>query len=139
MGYSVTVFEALPGGRRHAGGRPAGVPPAARQSSRGRSTTSQQCGVEIEYNTPINVNLTVEDLRKEGYEAVFIAAGAQRSQRIGIPGELEDVEGFHYGLSFLRDVKLGGEVQVASGSPSSAAATSPLTRRAPRFAWAPKR
>jgi NADH-quinone oxidoreductase subunit F len=69
-------------------------------------------GVEIRYNTPINVNFTVEDLRRGGFEAVFIAAGAQRSQRIGIPGELEDIEGLHYGLRFLRDVKVGRQVRV---------------------------
>ncbi|MFH0915110.1 MAG: FAD-dependent oxidoreductase, partial [bacterium] len=34
------------------------------------------------------------------------------SQRIGIPGEVEEIEGFHYGLRFLRDVKLGREVSV---------------------------
>jgi NADH-quinone oxidoreductase subunit F len=69
-------------------------------------------GVEIRYNMPIDVNFTVEDLRKDGFEAVFVAAGAQRSQRIGIPGELEDVEDFHYGLRFLRDVKVGKQVRV---------------------------
>jgi NADH-quinone oxidoreductase subunit F len=71
-------------------------------------------GVEIRYNTPVNANFTVEDIRRDGYGAVFIAAGAQRSQRIGIPGEIEDVGGFHYGLRFLRDVKLGREIKVGS-------------------------
>jgi len=71
-------------------------------------------GVEIRYNTPINVNFTVEDLKKDGYEAVFIAAGAQRSQQIGIPGELEDVEGFYYGLRFLRDIKVGKPLKIGS-------------------------
>ncbi len=69
-------------------------------------------GVEIRYNTPINANFTVEDLRKDGFNAVFIAAGAQRSQRVGIPGELEDIAGFYYGLRFLRDVKLGRKVSI---------------------------
>jgi NADH-quinone oxidoreductase subunit F len=69
-------------------------------------------GVDIRYNTPINVNFTVEDLRKDGFNAVFVAAGAQRSQRVGIPGELEDIAGFYYGLRFLRDVKLGRQVRV---------------------------
>jgi len=68
-------------------------------------------GVEIKYNTPINVNFTVEDLKKDGYQAVFIAAGAQKSQGIGIPGELEDLEGFYYGLRFLRDVKFSKPVR----------------------------
>ncbi|MFC2020047.1 FAD-dependent oxidoreductase, partial [Chloroflexota bacterium] len=69
-------------------------------------------GVEIRYNTPINTNFTVEHLRQDGFGAVFIAAGAQRSQRIGIPGEVEDIKGFHYGLRFLRDVKTGRPVDV---------------------------
>jgi NADH-quinone oxidoreductase subunit F len=69
-------------------------------------------GVEIRYNTPITVNFTIEDLRKDGFEAIFIASGAQRSQRIGIPGELEDIEGFYYGLRFLRDVKVGKPLRI---------------------------
>ena len=69
-------------------------------------------GVEIRYNTPINENFTIDDLKKDGFEAVFIAAGAQKSQRIGIPGELEDLEGFYHGLRFLRDVKIGRSVKV---------------------------
>jgi NADH-quinone oxidoreductase subunit F len=111
MGYSVTVFEALP----VAGGMLAVALPEFRlpESVIQREVEYiQKCGVSIEYNTPINVSLTVDDLKRDGYSAVFIAAGAQRSQRIGIPGELEEVEGFHYGLRFLRDVKLGREVKV---------------------------
>jgi NADH-quinone oxidoreductase subunit F len=69
-------------------------------------------GVEIKYNTPININFTIERLLKDGYAAVFIAAGAQRSQRLGIPGEVEDIDGLYYGLRFLRDVRLERGVKV---------------------------
>ncbi|HEX77846.1 MAG TPA: NADH-quinone oxidoreductase subunit NuoF [Dehalococcoidia bacterium] len=111
MGYPVTVFEALP----VAGGMLSVAIPEFRLP---REVIEREIdyiakkGVEIRYNTPINMNYTVDDLRREGYEAVFIAAGAQRSQRVGIPGELEDVEGFHYGLRFLRDVRIGRQVRV---------------------------
>ncbi len=111
MGYSTTLFEALPIG----GGMLSVAIPQFRLP---REVIQQEIdyiarrGVEIRYNTPIDVNFTVEDLRKDGFEAVFIAAGAQKSQRVGIPGELEDVEDFHYGLRFLRDVKVGKEVKV---------------------------
>ncbi len=111
MGYPVTVFEALPVG----GGMLAVAIPNFRlpgEVIEKEIDYIAKCGVEIRYNTPINVNFTVEDLRRAGFEAVFIAAGAQRSQRIGIPGELEDIQGFHYGLRFLRDVKVGRPIRV---------------------------
>jgi len=111
MGYPVTVFEALPIG----GGMLSVAIPDFRLP---REIINEEInyiasrGVEIKYNSPINVNFTIEDIRKNGFEAVFIAAGAQRSQNVGVPGELEDVEGFYYGLRFLRDVKTGKPVKV---------------------------
>jgi NADH-quinone oxidoreductase subunit F len=111
MGYPVTVFEALPIG----GGMLSVAIPEFRlpgEVIQKEIDYIARKGVEIRYNTPVNVNFTVEDLRKDGYDAVFIASGAQRSQRVGIPGELEDIAGFHYGLRFLRDIKLGRQVRI---------------------------
>ena len=111
MGYPTTVFEVLPVG----GGMLSVAIPDFRLS---REVIEKEieyiikCGVEIKFDTPVNVNFTVEDLRKSGFDAVFIAAGAQRSQRIGIPGEIEDLEGFYHGLRFLRDVKVGKPVRI---------------------------
>jgi NADH-quinone oxidoreductase subunit F len=111
MGYPVTVFEALPVG----GGMLSVAIPDFRLP---RHVINKEIdciakrGVEIKYNSPVNVNFTIEDIKNRGYEAIFIAAGAQRSQNIGIPGELEDIEGFYYGLRFLRDVKVGKPVKV---------------------------
>ncbi len=111
MGYPVTVFEALPVG---GGMLSVAIPDfrLPREIIEKEIEYISKRGVEIRYSTPIDVNFTVEDLRRDGFEAIFIAAGAQRSQRIGIPGELEDVEGFYYGLRFLRDVKVGKEVRI---------------------------
>ena len=111
MGYPVTVFEALPVG----GGMLSVAIPEFRlpqQVIQQEIDYITRRGIEIRYNAPINANFTVDDLRKGGYAAVFIAAGAQRSQHIGIPGEVEDVEDFHYGLRFLRDVRVGKQVKV---------------------------
>ncbi|MBT9173205.1 MAG: NADP-reducing hydrogenase subunit HndC [Syntrophomonadaceae bacterium] len=111
FGYRVTVFEALPVG----GGMLSVALPEFRLP---REVIEKEIdyivkrGVEIRYNTPVNTGMTVEDLRKSGYDAVFIAAGAQRSQRVGIPGEIEDLDGFYYGLRFLRDVKIGRNVKI---------------------------
>ena len=109
-GYPVTVFEALPVG----GGMLSVALPEFRLPSEVIEREIDYIakkGVEIRYNTPINTNFTVEHLKRQGYQAVFIAAGAQRSQRIGIPGELEDLSGFYYGLKFLRDVRLGRAIK----------------------------
>lgn len=111
MGYPTTVFEVLPIG----GGMLSVAIPDFRLSREVIDKEIQyiiKCGVEIKFDTPINVNFTVEDIRKSGFEAIFIAAGAQRSQRIGIPGEIEDLEGFYHGLRFLRDVKVGKPVRI---------------------------
>lgn len=110
-GHPVTVFEALPVG----GGMLSVAIPEFRLP---REVIEKEIdyiikrGVEIKYNTPVNRGMSIEALRKQGYEAVFIAAGAQRSQRVGIPGEIEDLEGFYYGLRFLRDVKTGKPVRM---------------------------
>ena len=111
MGYEVTVFEALPVG----GGMLSVAIPDFRLPKKVIQEEIDYIikrGVQIRYNTPINVNFTAEDLKKDGFSIVFIAAGAQRSQRIGIPGELEDIEGFYYGLRFLRDIKVGRQIRV---------------------------
>ncbi len=111
MGYPVTCFEALP----VAGGMLAVAVPEFRLPAaviQREVDYIAGCGVDIQYSTPINVNRTVDDLLREGYAAVFIASGAQRSQRIGIPGEVEDLQGLYYGLRFLRDVRLGRKVSV---------------------------
>ncbi len=111
MGYPVTVFEALPIG----GGMLSVAIPEFRlpgEVIQKEIDYIVKKGVDIRYSTPISVNFTVEDLRKDGFSAVFVAAGAQRSQRVGIPGELEDMAGLYYGLRFLRDVKLGRQVKL---------------------------
>ncbi|MCJ7604726.1 MAG: FAD-dependent oxidoreductase [Dehalococcoidales bacterium] len=110
-GYGATVFEALPVG--------GGMLTVAIPEFRLPMVAIEQDidyivkrGVEIRYNTPITTSFTIEDLKEDGYASVFIAAGSQRSQRLGIPGEVEDIQGLHYGLRFLRDVRLGHEVKI---------------------------
>jgi len=111
MGYGVTVFEALPvGGGMLAVGVPAFRLPL--EVIENEIDYIRDCGVEIRYQSPINVNYTIEDILGEGYGAVFIAAGTQKSQRIGIPGEVDGLSGLVYGLNFLRDVKQGREISV---------------------------
>ncbi|MBW1733263.1 MAG: FAD-dependent oxidoreductase [Deltaproteobacteria bacterium] len=108
-GYRVTVYEA----QGVAGGMLGITIPEfrlPREVVQEEIQYIESCGVEILYNSPIDAHHTVNDLMNEGYSAVFIAAGAQASKRIGIPGEEEGMEGLSYGLSFLTDVRMGKPV-----------------------------
>ena len=112
MGFKTTVFEA----QSVAGGMLGIAVPEfrlPRQVIEEEIQYIENCGVEIRYNSPIDAKHTFNDLLKEGYGAVFIAAGAQASKQIGIPGEDENLEGLYYGLDFLSNVRLGKEVPLS--------------------------
>ncbi|MFP3998814.1 MAG: FAD-dependent oxidoreductase [Desulfobacterales bacterium] len=112
LGYKTKVFEAQPVG----GGMLNIALPEFRLPREIIDTEIkwiENSGVEIEYNSPIDANHTINDLKKEGFDAVFLSAGAQASKRIGIPGEEEGLEGLYYGLNFLRDVRLGHDIRLS--------------------------
>jgi NADH-quinone oxidoreductase subunit F len=112
MGYKTTVFEA----QSVAGGMLGIAVPEFRLPRQVIEEEIQyiaNCGVEIRYNSPIDAKHTFNDLLSEGYSAVFIAAGAQASKHIGIPGEDENLEGIYYGLDFLSKVRMGQEVPLS--------------------------
>jgi len=112
MGYQTTVFEA---GSVAGGMLGIAVPEfrLPRQVIEEEIQYIENCGVEIRYNSPIDAKHTFNDLLSEGYSAVFIAAGAQASKSIGIPGEEEDLEGLYYGLEFLSEVRAGKDVPLS--------------------------
>jgi len=112
MGYQTTVFEA---GSVAGGMLGVAVPEfrLPRQVIEEEIEYIQNCGVDIRYHSPIDAKHTFSDLLDEGYSAVFIAAGAQASKRIGIPGEDEDLEGLYYGLEFLNRVRAGEKMPLS--------------------------
>jgi NADPH-dependent glutamate synthase beta subunit-like oxidoreductase len=52
----------------------------------------------------------LQELRAEGFDAIFVAAGAHKSSRLGVPGE--NLDGVVDALSFLRDVMRGERTKV---------------------------
>jgi len=58
----------------------------------------ERCGVEIRCSTALGKNVTLDNLRDQGYEAVFIAAGLTAGQssesRRKIPPEFSRVSTF---------------------------------------------
>jgi len=111
MGYRVTVFESQP----VAGGMLGIAVPEFRLPRKVIEDEIKyivNCGVEIRYNSPVDARHTINDLLAEDYDAVFIAAGAQASKQIGIPGEEQDLEGIFYGLTFLSEIRRGKQIRL---------------------------
>jgi NADPH-dependent glutamate synthase beta subunit-like oxidoreductase/2,4-dienoyl-CoA reductase-like NADH-dependent reductase (Old Yellow Enzyme family) len=105
-GYAVTVFEAA----AKAGGMMTyGVPEhrLPRKVVQWEIDTIKKMGVEIKTNSPVK---NPEDLKKKGYSAVLVAAGAQNSARLNVAGE--DASGVLQALPFLKDVNSGKKVAV---------------------------
>ena len=69
----------------------------------------ERLGVEIISRTPIGKELNLEGLRKE-YDAVYIAAGAHKAEKLGIPGE--DLQGVIHGVTFMQMVNLGKDLEI---------------------------
>ncbi|MEA4912049.1 MAG: NAD(P)-dependent oxidoreductase [Oscillospiraceae bacterium] len=58
-------------------------------------------GARIRPNTTIGANLTVDDLFRDGFDAVFIGTGVWKPQRINLPGE--SLGNVHYAIEYLRN------------------------------------
>ncbi|MDY5704492.1 MAG: FAD-dependent oxidoreductase [Lachnospiraceae bacterium] len=117
-GYPVTVFER----EKRAGGMMLnGIPSYRLEKEVVQSEIDiiEAMGVEFEYGVNVGSDVTIQDLRDQGYKAFFIAIGMQGGRMAGVPGE--DAEGVQTGVDFLRNVnqdhsvKLNGETVVIGG------------------------
>jgi len=109
LGYRPRVFEAEP--------RPGGMLVQAipayrlpREELAREVRMIERLGVEIETGVRLGADFTLESLRREGYEAVFLGVGAPRGIRLNIPGE--DAEGVTEAMDFLRNYNIRGSVPV---------------------------
>ncbi len=110
MGYQVTIIEALPelGGMLRWGIPEYRLPRDLLDKELG---IIEKLGVEVKLNTRIGETITLNDLI-DGYDAVFLAIGAQKSARLQMDGE--DLKGVYHGIDFLRKVNLGHQVEVGN-------------------------
>jgi heterodisulfide reductase subunit A-like polyferredoxin len=67
-------------------------------------------GVELRLNTRFGKDITLDQLRQQGFEAVIIAVGAQGGSKLGVPGE--DLEGVTDSIAFLHQVSAGAPTPV---------------------------
>ncbi len=63
----------------------------------------RQMGVEIKCGIEVGKDITLEELRKQGYKAFYLAIGCQGGRKANIPGE--DAEGVMTAVDFLRTVR----------------------------------
>jgi len=82
-------------------------------------------GVEAKTNVTIGQDVTIQELKDQGFEAVYLAIGCQKGARMAIPGE--DTDGVIQGVDFLRQSALGNFTNGVKRRWLSAAATLPST------------
>ena len=70
----------------------------------------RELGVDIRCGVEVGKDVTIQQLRDEGYKGFYLAIGAQKSAKLNIPGE--ELEGVFGGVEFLREVNLGNKPAV---------------------------
>ncbi len=79
----------------------------------------KEMGVEIKCDVEVGKDITIAQLREQGYKAFYIAIGCQGGRKAGVPGE--DAEGVMTAVDFLREVadnhdyKVSGKTVVVGG------------------------
>ena len=79
----------------------------------------REMGVEFKTGVEVGKDITLRQLREDGYEAFYIAIGCQGGRKVNVPGE--DAEGVMTGVDFLHattdneNYKLTGDTVVIGG------------------------
>lgn len=104
-GYEVTVFEALP---EPGGLLIAAIPDyrLARDVVRKEIRLIKSLGVEIRTGVTVGRDVTLEQLRAEGYKAFFFGIGAHLGYKLKIEGETDFPQVYDV-ITFLRNIYLG--------------------------------
>jgi NADH-quinone oxidoreductase subunit F len=122
LGYDVTIFEAesVPGGMLAWAIPEYRLPKDVLNSD---IDYIKAFGVDIKTNTRVGKDITLEQLKKQGYKAIFIATGAPLNLKLGIPGE--EVDGVIDPIEFLKkynltkNAKIGKKVAIVGGGDSA--------------------
>ena len=106
MGYPVTVFEKnpVPGGMLTLG-----IPNFRLEKDvvNAEIEVLREMGVEFKCGVEVGKDVTLDELRAQGYKGFFLGIGAQKSSALRIPGE--ELEGVFGGVEFMREVNLGSK------------------------------
>jgi len=118
LGYPVTVFEAMPvpGGMMAIGIPEYRLP---REVLREEIERIVELGVDLRLDSAMGRDFSLGDLEAQGFRAIFLATGASKSRRLGVPGD--DLGAVIPATLFLKQVNLGekprlsGSVAVVGG------------------------
>ena len=117
-GYKPTIFEK----NKQMGGMVTyGIPSFVLEKNvvKAEIDILQEMGVEFKNGVEVCKDVTIKELREQGYEAFYIAIGCQGGRKVGVPGE--DAEGVMTGVDFLHittddeNYKLTGDTVVIGG------------------------
>jgi NADPH-dependent glutamate synthase beta subunit-like oxidoreductase len=138
LGHHPTIYEAMSklGGITRYGIPEYRLPDEVWTGSRRHSQPGHRRALQHR----LGEDFTIQSLREEGYDAIFMGIGAWKDYTLGIKGE--DAEGVSQGINFLSTVADSPRQRVypsANGRRWSAAATRPSTVCAPCCASAAKR
>jgi len=104
-GYPVTVFESKP----HAGGMLHIAVPDYKLPSHvvdyETTVIERDVGVEIKTNVTIGKDVTIDNLKQQGYKAFLIAIGAHKPVDLQLPGS--EGKDYIHAIKFLKRVKAG--------------------------------
>ena len=108
-GYKVTVFEKE---SKIGGMLTLGIPSfrLAKDVVNAEIESLKVLGVEFKTGVEVGKDITLQLLREQGFEAFYVAIGAQAGRKLGIQGD--NAEGVIAGVDFLRDVNLGNKVNL---------------------------
>ena len=70
----------------------------------------RELGVEFKTGVEVGKDVSLPQLRAEGYKAFYLGIGASRGAKLGVPGE--ELAGVFTGIDFLRDVNLEKPVSI---------------------------
>jgi len=71
----------------------------------------RELGVEFKCGVEVGKDVTIPELRQQGYKGFYVAVGLQNGGKLNIPGE--DSEGVIAGIDFLRKLNLTGEYKLS--------------------------
>ncbi len=109
IGHSVTVFEAnsYMGGMLRVGIPEYRLPRVVLQKDLDHILST---GIDIQTEKLIGEHLSLDDLKEQGFDAIFLAIGAQNTKKLEIEGS--NLPNILWGLDFLKKVNLGEEVKI---------------------------